>query len=434
MERTLSSECKGKIGKKVLIKGWIYNVRNLGSISFLILKDRKGLIQIVVADKKEIAKAKDFQIGTVVEITGTVQATKQQKSGAEIIDPKIEVLSLVTEAPPVEYNKDDINANLDTILDYRPITLRNIKEQSIFKIQSRIVKSFRDYMDRNDFVEHFAPTLVEAATEGGAELFSVNYFDTKALLAQSGQLYKQMAAGVFERTYALGHTYRAEKFATRRHLTEFIQYEVEMAFIDSWTDLIENNEGYVRYMMEQIKEKCRDELDLLGVELPIIPKEKFPRIKIKDALKICHKRTGKDETKEPDLSPENERELCKYAKEEFGSDVIYITHYYTKKRPFYTMRDPENPEETLSFDLLMRESEVTTGGQRMNKYDMLVDSIKEFKLKVEDYKDYLQIFKYGMPPEGGWAMGLERLTQMVLGFENIRRTTLFPRDVKRLSP
>jgi len=282
-----------------------------------------------------------------------------------------------------------------------------------------------------DFSEFQAPTIVPVATEGGAEVFHIDYFDKDSYLAQSPQLYKQIMLGAFERVFTVTHAYRAEPSVTTRHLTEYVSLDVEMAFIDSWTDLMDTCEIIMRNIFSEVQKNCSKELKLFGATLPKIAK-KIPRLKMREAQEIIFQRTGRDNRKEPDLEPEDEKEISDFAKEKYGSELIFITHFPTKKRPFYTFPDPEDPEYTLSFDLLCRGLEVVTGGQRIHDYKMLLKNIKKWGLKIKDFKYYLQAFKYGLPPEGGFAIGAERLVKQILGLENIREASVFPRDMIRI--
>ncbi len=433
MKRILSKQCKKKIGEKVLVKGWMNQLRELGKINFLILRDRKGYIQIVIEDQKELKKIKDMQVGTVLEITGKVQKSGQTDLGIEIIEPKITIITPVKYIPPVEYNKEDIFANFDTILDYRPITIRNRKLQAVFKVQATILKAFRESLRKQDFIEFRNPVLMEAASESGADVFEVKYFNKKAYLCQSPQIYKQIMIGAFERVFTITPVFRAEKHHTSRHLTELTHMDAEMAFVNDYHQVFKVCEKVVNDVFGAIKKENEKELELNKAELPEIPKDGIPEIKIKEVLKIIEKKTGKTSKRKLDLDPEDEREICKIIKEEYGSDLVWVTHFY-KDKNFYTWNDKDNTDESLSYDLLCRGIEWLSGTVRIEKYDKLVENMKKLNLKEEKYKGYLQAFKYGMPPEAGFSFGLERMTQKIFNFKNVREATLFPRDVERLSP
>ena len=430
--RILIKELPNHIDSEVIIAGWMHRFRNLGKIGFVLLRDKTGMVQCVV-EPKELEVVADLQVESVLKITGKV--VKTPKGDAVEIQVKgIEVLSAVKDMIPVEINKEEIDAHMETVIDHRAVTLRHPKQSAIFKIQSEIVHAYKEYMKNQGFTEIFFPILSGASSEGGAEFFEVNYYDKKAALAQSAQLYKQITMGVFEGVYGLSYSFRAEKYATTRHLTEFNQFEFELGFIDSMSDLMDHNEAVVRYIVEKVNENCAEELKTLGVELPKLG-EKFPRITLKDALEIYKTEGGIDETSEPDLSPAAEKWLSTvWAPEKHGTNFVFVTHYPTSKRPFYTLKSKENPELTESFDLIANGSEVTTGGQRVNEYEMQVERLKEKGLNPADFEGYLEMHKYGIPPEGGFGMGLQRLTQNLLSIPNIKEATIFPRDVQRLTP
>jgi nondiscriminating aspartyl-tRNA synthetase len=434
MQRSISNELTNRIGEEVLVKGWLNAVRLLGKISFMVIRDRGGMVQVVMEDKNEIDKVKNLQPGSIITVTGKVQESSQTELGVELVNPQVIVEIPVTTPLPVEYNKPELNAEMDTILDYRPLTLRNQKISAVFKIQATIVSAYREYLISQGFTEFFGPNIISASSEGGTELFTVNYFDQEAKLSQSAQLYKQMMVGVYERVFALMKCFRAEKSATRRHLTEATQFEFEMGFIDGFEDVMDMLENTVKYIVKSVNEKNSKELKTLGVESALAPEEvSFPRISFEDALELYYKRTGNDERHEIDLSPEAERELCKYAREEFGTDFIFVTHFLRSKTAFYAHPNEENPEVTNYFDLLCREAEIVSGGQRIHEHDMMEDSLRLKGLNPDDFRDYLAIFKFGMPKHGGFGMGMERLTMLLLGLDNIREATLFPSDTKRIA-
>lgn len=433
MHRVLAAELSQHIGREVTVKGWLHNLRLLGKIAFLILRDRTGYIQIVIEDKEQVNQLKAYQVGTVLKASGKAAAAKTE-AGAEISQPQLEVISLVTEPLPIDLTKNEIAADLDTILDHRPLTLRHQRSQAVFKIQAEIAAAYREFLRGQGFTEFFGPNIISASSEGGAELFTVNYFDHEAKLSQSAQLYKQIMVGAYERVFALMKCFRAEKSATRRHLTEATQMEFEMGFIEDFSEVMDMLEAVIKYIVKQIQTNCAKELAILGVELALAPQANaFPRVTFHDALEIYFKRTGIDERHEIDLSPGAERELCAYAREEFGTDFIFVTHFLRKKTAFYAMPNAENPEVCNYFDLLCREIEIVSGGQRIHEHDMLVESLQLKGMDPAAFTDYLSIFKHGMPPHGGFGMGFERLTMMLLGLENIRETTLFPSDTKRVA-
>ncbi|MBN2015849.1 aspartate--tRNA(Asn) ligase [Candidatus Dojkabacteria bacterium] len=433
MERTLSIDCKKKKGERVLVKGWMDQLRRLGKINFLVLRDRGGYIQVVVEDQKELDKVKQLQIGTVLYIEAQVQEAKQTDLGVELVNPEISVVSSVEHVPPVEYNKDDINASLPTILDYRPLTIRNKKIQGVFKVQATILKAFRESLRSQDFIEFRNPVLIGSASESGADVFEVKYFDRKAYLCQSPQLYKQIMIGGFERAFCITPVFRAEKHHTNRHLTELTHMDGEIAFVEDYHNVLKVCEKVARDVISAVEKENSAELKLWNVSVPKLPKGQIPEITIKEALEIIEKKTGKTSKRKLDLEPEDEREICEWAQKEHGSDLLWVTHFY-KDKNFYTWNDPNDPETSLSYDLLCRGIEWLSGTVRIEKYEKLVANMKKQGLSEKDYDGYLQAFKYGMPPEAGFSFGLERMTMKIFNFKNIREATLFPRDVERLAP
>lgn len=429
-QRTLIQESAGKIGQIISIAGWVHNLRKLGKLNFLLLRDRSGVLQVVVQDEVELEKIRNLQPGSVLGITGKVSATENTDLKVELVDPKIEMINAVTEAWPIEINKPEMNVNLDTLLENRAISLRHPQQAAIFKIQGVMAQAYREFMVKNGFVEYFGPAMLASASEGGAELFRINYMGKPAILAQSNQLYKQMMVGVYERVFAMQKWFRAENSNTRRHLTEGIQYEFEMGFIDSISDVMDKLNEVLITMLAAVEEKCQTELKLIGKQLVSMPADKrIPRLKFKEAVGIVAEITGEDTASWDDLTTESEKVLCEYARKQFGSDFIFITNY--PKGKFYAYRDENG--EFHNFDLLCREAEIVSGGRRIDNYDQLVASIQKEGLNPEDFAEYLSIFKYGMPPHGGFGLGLERFTMMALGLDNIREATLFPSDTKRIA-
>lgn len=426
MERHLAKDLEAHINQKVTLYGWVNNIRALGKITFLILRDRSGLAQVVIEDQK----LEHLQPGSVLKVTGTV--SKGQK--IEVIHPTLEVLSHVTEAPPLEYYKPDLQQDIDFILDNRSIALRNRRIQAVFKVQAEITHAFRLYMhDTIGAVEYFGPNLIGASSEGGAEFFNVDYFGYSATLAQSSQLYKQMMVGVNERVFALMPFFRAEPSHTTRHLSEGKQFEFEMATYHSWTEVLDVQEGLMKYIVCHLEKSCKEELEILGTKLLCPQEVAFPRITFADAQDIYYKRTGIDERHEPDLSPAAERELGAFAREKFGTDFIFIIDWKRQKRPFYALPNKKNPDLTDTHDLLCNGTEISSGGARRFTYDMMVEGIKEKGMDPGNFEDYLAIFKFGMPPHAGFGIGLERLTMCLLGLKNIREASLFPSDTKRIA-
>jgi nondiscriminating aspartyl-tRNA synthetase len=431
MERILNTETVRYMGKRARIAGWVNSRRDHGGIVFLDIRDRSGMLQVVCSQKL----AKDIKDEDVLEIEGEIKERPKNMINPELetgkIELKVETIKVLAEADNLPFDLKDLKMSLPTLLDYRPLTLRNKKIKAIFKIQEEIISSFRKTMKSMDFTEFYPPTIVPTATEGGAEVFRIDYFNHDAYLAQSPQLYKQIMVSIFERAFTITHAYRAEPSVTTRHITEYISLDAEMGFISTWEELMDTCEAIIFNMLSDIKNNCKKELKTINVEISEL-NSKIPRIKMRDAQEIIFKRTKRDNRKAPDLEPEDEREICAWAKEEHKSDFVFITHYPTKKRPFYTFPDPENPEYTLSFDLLYKGLEIVTGGQRIHDYEMLVKNIKKWGNKIKDFKLYLQAFQYGMPPEGGFALGAERIVKQILGLENVKEASLFPRDMGRI--
>lgn len=435
MRRILASELIQFVDQPIELKGWLNNVRPFGKINFLILRDRTGFSQILIEDKEEYRKIANLQPGTILRIQGTAVRSAHAELGVEVIKPSIQIEVPIYDVPPVEYYRPEINSDLDFILDHRPIALRNRQIQAVFKIQAELAHSYRLYMhDTVHAVEYFAPNMLGASSEGGSEFFNVDYFGYPATLAQSSQLYKQIMVGVNERVFALMPFFRAENSNTTRHLSEGKQFEFEMGFFENWREILDIQEGCIKFMIQYLHMHCANEIKLLGGQLVKAPLEvPFPRVTFAEAQDIYFKRTGIDERKEPDLSPAAEKELCRYALEEFGTDLIFVTDWLTSKRPFYAYPADNDPILSHTFDLLCGGTEITSGGQRRHTYSSMIKGIKSKEMDPANFTDYLSIFKYGMPPHGGFGMGLERLTMTILGLKNIREASLFPSDPKRIA-
>lgn len=435
--RTLVLDTPNKIGQKVKICGWVDVRRDHGKLIFLDVRDRTGIVQAVINPKvsAEAHKtAQELRSEYVLEIQGKVNPRPENLINAKMATGTVEIevadLKILVRAEALPFELDTA-LNIDTYLDNQPLALRSRKNQAIFRIQSAIAQSFRDFLSGQDFTEFQAPKIVAQAAEGGAEVFKVDYFDHKAYLAQSPQLYKQIMVGVFERVFTVTSVYRAEPHSTTRHLNEYVSLDMEMGFIKDHTDVMNVLNGWMTSLTKLLRKNNVSDLALLGMELPMVPK-KIPMFKLKEAQKIIDKKYGTKATGLPDLDPEHERMICKYVQEKFNSEFAFITHYPTKKRPFYTYPDEDDPETTKSFDLLFRGVEITTGGQRINDYEQLLANIDKWGYRHENFSFYLEAFKYGMPPEGGCATGLERLTQKLVGVDNIKLATLFPRDMNRI--
>ncbi|MBI4036355.1 aspartate--tRNA(Asn) ligase [Candidatus Daviesbacteria bacterium] len=433
MERTLILDCNNKIGEKVKICGWVWTRRDHGKILFLDVTDRSGLIQVVV----EAAKAPDLHPQDVVCIEGKVNkrpenlVNKNIPTGEiEISAESVEVLSKAKELP-FDMGRPTLNLELPTLLDWRSLTLRHASVKAIFKIEEVVIDAFRRALQAKDFVEFQAPAIIPSIPEGGSEVFAVKYFNHQVYLSQSPQLYKSLLVGVFERVFSVNKVFRAEPSVTSTHITEFVSLDAEFGFIDSWEEVRDMADYVIKFILREVGEKCAKELAMFNATVPAVS-EKIPTIKMREAQQIIFERTGRDCRQEKDLSPEDEREICKWAKENQSSDLIFVSHYPTKYRPFYTYPDEENPEFNQGFDLLGRGREWLTGGRRINDYEVLMEHVRQWGVDPEEIKLYLQAFEYGVPPLGGFAFGAERVTMFILGLSNIREASLFPRDMERV--
>lgn len=435
MQRTLAHELSRNIGKTVCLRGWLNTTRAFGKMTFLLLRDRSGIVQVIVEDPVEAKKIAALQPGSILKVIGRAVESKEALLGAEIHGAEITIEQPIRLAPPVEYYKPEMHNDLEFILDHRPIALRNRQLQAVFRIQAEIAHAYQLYMhDEVGAVEYFAPNVIGASSEGGAEFFNVDYFGYTATLAQSSQLYKQIMVGVNERVFALMPFFRAEPSHTTRHVSEGKQFEFEMGFFDHWHEILDIQEGCIKFIVQTLKERCASDLEALGNPLIRCPADaRFPRITFKEAQEIYFQRTGVDERTEPDLSPAAERELCAWAHETAGTDLIFVTDWKTEKRPFYSFPNEENPALTNTFDLLCAGMEITSGGQRRHTYESMLEGIRMKGMNPDNFADYLSIFQYGMPPHGGFGMGLERLTMTLLRLKNIREASLFPSDTKRIA-
>lgn len=436
MERTYIKDLKKHTGKEVVIKGWVDVRRDHGKLIFIDLRDMSEKVQMVVLpNHKEAHKlAETVRNEWVLEVKGKVNERPAKMVNEKEVNGtlELEVLEMIvlSEAKEVPFELGS-DINIDTYLDYQPYTLRSERNRAIFKIQALIVNAFRQFLMKEGFTEFQAPKLVGEDAEGGANTFNVEYFGHKAHLATSPQLYKQIMAGVFERVFAIGNVYRAEKHSTTRHLNEYTSVDFEMAFIKDHTDIMEMETKFLAYTMDELKAKAADDFKKLNATIPEVPKE-IPRLKLREAQQIIKKEFGDDCTKEPDLEPQHERWLCEYSKKKWDSDFIFISHFPMSKRPFYTHEDENDPGYAKGFDLLFRGVEITTGAQRIHNYEELIAAMEKKNLDPDKFQFYLEAFKYGMPPHGGLGFGLERFTAKLLGLENVKEATLFPRDINRI--
>ncbi len=433
MQRIRTDEAASRIGETVKLAGWMHNWRDMGQFGFLVLRDGAGTFQAVVSNADEIAKLRPLQFESVLEVEGKVEAEPRAPNGAELHDARITVISPVTEVLPFEINKKELKAGLDVFLSNAPVGLRNLQKRGLFRISAQTMAGYREYLSQQGFVEIQTPKIVGSATESGANVFSIDYFGRPAYLAQSPQFYKQIMVGVFERVFEVGPVFRAEKHNTGRHTNEYVSLDMEMGFIQDHRDVMAVLTGVIRHIVQRLTIFCPNELDMLKIKLPSIGDE-IPSMRMRDAQQMIYEQHKDDCRSEPDLSPQHEVWLCEFAKKEFGSEFLFVTHYPTAKRPFYTMPDDQDPSVTKGFDLLFRGCEIVTGGQRIHLYDQLVNNARQWHINPDDISGYLQAFKFGMPPHGGCAIGLERLVMLLAGLGNLRETTLFPRDLDRLSP
>ena len=418
--------------KESTISGLVDKVRNTKYMVFLILRDTTGHIQVSIEkkEKEELAtKVAEISIGSFVSFTGKMILSEYVKDGGcEFIPDSFEILSLA-ETSPLEDN-----ANIDTKMDYRWIDLRSKKNMLIFEIQSYLIQVMREYMYKNNFMEIHTPKIIGAASESGSSVFEIKYFDRLAYLAQSPQFYKQMAmAANFDRIFEVGPVFRAENSNTYRHATEYTSFDLEFSYIDSYEDVMKFEEELLKYALTKVKEKYGNTIKEVFDKEVIIPKTAFPVIKLKDLYKELHDRYNYEIPKEDvgDLNSETESLACRYAMEEYNSEFIFVTDFNKTKRAFYHMRDKN--ETPLGYDLIWRGTEITTGAQREHRYEVLKKQAEEIGLG-EDVKFYLEFFKYGCPPHGGFAIGVDRLTMLLLGLPHLREAMFLYRNPSRLNP
>ena len=420
------------IGKTVKVNGAVHSVNDCGAVTFVILRKREGLLQCIYEKGKTDLDLRLLREGTTLELTGMLEKDERAPKGIEIRIQQAKILSEPQEAMPLPISKWKMNTSLDAKLNYRSISLRNIRERSKFKLQEGIVRGFRDFLYSQEFTEIHTPKIGAKSAEGGANLFRLEYFHHPAVLQQSPQLYKQMMVGVFDRVFETGPVFRAEKHNTKRHLNEYTSLDFEMGYIDSFEDIMAMETGFLQYTMDLLKREYAQDLEILNVELPDV--SRIPAVRFDEAKRLVSEKYDRKIRNPFDLEPEEEALIGRYFKEEYDADFVFVTHYPSKKRPFYAMDDPEDARYTMSFDLLYHGLEITTGGQRIHDYQMLLDKIAAKGMTTDGLEQYLNTFKHGMPPHGGLGIGLERLTMKLIGEDNIRETTLFPRDLSRLEP
>ena len=419
-------------GKTVKVNGAVHTIRDMGEVAFVVLRKREGLLQCVFEEGKTKFDLKDLKEAATVEVEGAVKSEDRAPNGFEIRLDSIRVLSEPVAPMPLAISKWKLNTSLEANLNNRSIALRNIRERAKFKIQEGVVRGFRDFLYEQGFTEINTPKIGAKSAEGGANMFRLSYFHRPAVLQQSPQLYKQMMVGVFDRVFETGPVFRAEKHNTRRHLNEYTSLDFEMGYIHSFLDICAMETGFLQYTMNLLEKEYNKELKLLNITLPDV--EKIPYVRFDEAKRLVSEKYNRKIRNPFDLEPEEEELIGKYFKEEYNADFVFVTHYPSKKRPFYAMDDPEDTRYTLSFDLLYHGLEITTGGQRIHDLSMLEEKIQEKGMTEEGLEQYLDAFRFGMPPHGGLGIGLERLTMQLLGEDNVREACLFPRDMSRLEP
>jgi nondiscriminating aspartyl-tRNA synthetase len=419
-------------GERVRLMGWLHHMRRLSEVSFIILRDKEGLAQVVSSERSVSGEGLHIPHESAISIEGTVVAEAQAPGGYELHAPHIEVISPALESPVFDLFRPHIKAHLPTILDHAALSLRHPRQRALWRMAATSMSGFRAALSHRGFVEIQTPKIVASATEGGANVFKLDYFGRPAYLAQSPQFYKQMMVGVFERVYEVGPVFRAEPHSTPRHLNEYVSLDVEMGFITDHRDVMTLLTEVVRAMVEAVAQEGAA-ISLTGTSLPEVPAT-IPTVHFTEAKRLYVEATGEDVSAEPDLSPAEEAWLCEWGIREHGSEFLFVVGYPMVKRPFYTHPDPERPGYSNSFDLLFRGLELVTGGQRLHRYDHYINALDARGLQPEQFSSYLEAFKYGMPPHGGFAIGLERWIARLAGIANVRETALFPRDQGRVEP
>ena len=431
MERTLAGELGDNVGQRVRLAGWLHHQRQLAQVAFVLLRDRSAIAQVVLVDEQARAAVAALVAESVIEVEGTVVANTQAPGGVEVVDPTIAVVVGPAAPPPFELRRPELNAQLPTRLDHAAVSLRHPPRRAIAALAAASTAGFRQTLDGLGFTEIFTPKVVAAATEGGANVFPISWFGREAYLAQSPQLYKQTMVGVFERVYEVGPVFRAEPHDTARHLAEYVSLDAEMGFIRDHTDVMDVLQTVLAGMIDAIRGRAPGALGLLGLQLPDLSAG-IPAVDFRDAQRMIESATGRGVIGEPDLSPADERWLGEWAFGEHGSELLFVTGYPMVKRPFYTHPRPGDPQASNSFDLLFRGVELVTGGQRLHRYEDYVEAIG--RTDPAPFEGYLEAFRHGMPPHGGFAIGLERWVARLAGLANVREAALFPRDLHRLSP
>ncbi len=433
MQEIRTVETKSFVGQRVRLQGWLHNVRRMGGINFIVLRDGWGTIQAVTENEADLAPIAELAMETVIALEGTVVSSPQAPGGIELHQPRLEVITPVQEAPPVPLNKRQIKAGLPTQLDHATVLNRHPTRRAVFRLAAGAMAGFRQTLTAHHFTEIQTPKIVASATESGANVFKLGYFGRDAYLAQSPQFYKQIMVGVFGGVFEVGPVFRAEPHDTSRHVNEYVSLDVEFGFIKDHFTVMALLREVMAGIFAELMTRYETELALLQAQLPIVPPH-IPHIHFAEAQELILRLHGVDVRHEPDLSPQDERWLGEWAMQEHGSDFLFVTGYPMVKRPFYTHPEPQNPTYSNSFDLLFRGTELVTGGQRLHLYADYLTALEAAGLPTIPFETYLEAFQYGMPPHGGFAIGLERLLMQLLGLTNLRLATLFPRDMGRLTP
>ena len=435
--RVLSSDVKSHSGEKIHIEGWLHKKRLLGGLTFINVRDRRGLVQVVLDNKEEVEKLRGLQIGTVLSVDGTVVEEPRAPGGAELHNAALTIMVPVTDEPLIEIDKPVLHKadNLDTLFEYRALNIRNLQEQKIFKIRASLLRYIREFLTDHEFVEINTPKLLGAATEGGAEVFKLDYFGQEATLAQSPQLYKQGLVGAFERVFEIAPAYRAEPSATTRHTTEVYMLDIEMGFVNNHDEVLDMVGDMTKYALAKVYEQHAEDLKSLNApELKLT--DKVPKITVAEIHEMYTKATGTDTTQEKDLIPDEEKWICEYARKTLGSDLVFATKFPVEAMKFYHQVNPEDPTTVLWGDLLFRGLEIATCPLREYHYDKLVEQMKKAGMDVNHpgYKFFMQAMKAGLPQHGGCGFGIDRLVEKTIGLGNVKEATLFPRDLNRLAP
>lgn len=432
MQRIYTTQLAEHVGQQVWLMGWLHHIRRLSEVSFLILRDKEGIAQVVSTEHTSLDEASHIPHESVISVRGMVVAEAQAPGGYEIHDPQVEVISPALDVPVFDMFRPTIKAQLPTILDHAALSLRHPRSKALWRMAAASMSGFRLALSSRGFTEIQTPKIVANATEGGANVFKLDYFGRPAYLAQSPQFYKQTMVGIFERVFEVGPVFRAEPHSTPRHLNEYVSMDAEMGFITDHRDVMRILTEVIREMVHAVAQESAA-VALTKTALPQVPTS-IPSLHFTEAKELYTKATGEDVGAEPDLSPSEETWLGEWARREHNSEFVFIIGYPMVKRPFYTHPDPSRPDYSNSFDLLFRGLELVTGGQRLHLYNDYLSALEQRGIAPEHFSTYLEAFKYGMPPHGGFAIGLERWVARLAGIANVRETALFPRDQGRVEP